>query len=152
MFERKSGVFLLAGLGFFALAFLSNGLVPWLMYAKLPEQTVEDTIEMQLTIPNADKITDITMKFTASTWCRNLDCWRSYITNLSASTTMVGGNGPTINGSNRQPTRFVMAVRFTSPRGAGIATANLFGRCRMRKSAGDRCRKAGSTRTSCNGP
>ena len=59
MFERKSGVLLLAGIGFFSLAFLSNGLVPWLMYAKLPEQTVEETIEMQLTVPNADKITDI---------------------------------------------------------------------------------------------
>lgn len=59
MFERKSGILLLAGLGFFALAFLSNGLVPWLMYSKFPEETVEDTIEKQLTIEGADKITDI---------------------------------------------------------------------------------------------
>ena len=45
MFESKSGVFLIAGLGFFALAFLSNGVVPWLMYSHLPEKTVEQTIE-----------------------------------------------------------------------------------------------------------
>ena len=51
MFETKSGVFLIAGLGFFALAFLSNGLVPALMYAKYPEQTVEDMIEAQTTNP-----------------------------------------------------------------------------------------------------
>ena len=55
MFERKSGVFLLAGLGFFALAFFSNGLIPWLMYSKDAEQTVEDTIESQLTVPATDK-------------------------------------------------------------------------------------------------
>ncbi|HZZ79530.1 MAG TPA: cbb3-type cytochrome c oxidase subunit II [Gemmataceae bacterium] len=54
MFERKSGILLLAGLGFFALAFVSNGLVPWLMYAKTPEQTLEDTIELQLAAPDAD--------------------------------------------------------------------------------------------------
>jgi cytochrome c oxidase cbb3-type subunit 2 len=59
MFERKSGVLLLAGIGFFALAFLSNGLVPWLMYSKFPEKTVEETIESQLSVPNADDITDL---------------------------------------------------------------------------------------------
>lgn len=58
MFETKSGVLLIAGIGFFVLAFVSNGLVPWLMYAKYPEQTVEETIERQVTIPDADKITD----------------------------------------------------------------------------------------------
>jgi hypothetical protein len=58
MFERKSGVLLLAGLGFFALAFLSNGLVPWLMYAKTPEQTVEDTIAAQTGVLDPDKLAD----------------------------------------------------------------------------------------------
>jgi cytochrome c oxidase cbb3-type subunit 2 len=58
MFERKSGILLLAGLGFFALAFVSNGLVPWLMYSKFPEQTVEETIEKQMEILDANKITD----------------------------------------------------------------------------------------------
>ncbi len=47
MFESKSGVFLIAGLGFFFLAFLSNGLVPWLMYANLPEKTALETITDQ---------------------------------------------------------------------------------------------------------
>jgi len=48
MFESKSGVLLIAGLGFFLLAFLSNGLVPWLMYAGKKEQTVEEMIAAQV--------------------------------------------------------------------------------------------------------
>jgi cytochrome c oxidase cbb3-type subunit 2 len=48
MFETKSGVLLIAGIGFFALAFVSNGLVPILMYRHLPEKTVEDTLNDQL--------------------------------------------------------------------------------------------------------
>jgi cytochrome c oxidase cbb3-type subunit II len=39
MFETKSGVFLIAGLGFFLFAFLSNAIVPVLMYRDLPEAT-----------------------------------------------------------------------------------------------------------------
>ncbi len=39
MFESKSGVLLVAGLGFFIFAFLSNALVPALMYRHLPEKT-----------------------------------------------------------------------------------------------------------------
>ncbi len=38
MFESKSGVLVVAGLGFFALAFLSNALVPVLMFRDLPEK------------------------------------------------------------------------------------------------------------------
>ncbi len=48
MFESKSGILSIAGIGFFVLAFLSNGVVPWLMYAKAPEDTVEQSIEKQL--------------------------------------------------------------------------------------------------------
>lgn len=46
MFESKSGVLLIAGLGFFSLAFLSNGLVPMLMYSKdkFPERTAEQEV------------------------------------------------------------------------------------------------------------
>jgi hypothetical protein len=44
MFETKAGVLLIAGLGFFALAFVSNGLVPILMYSHLPEQKVEEVV------------------------------------------------------------------------------------------------------------
>ena len=44
MFENKSGILLIAGLGFFLFAFLSNALVPILMYRDLPEQTVEEVI------------------------------------------------------------------------------------------------------------
>jgi cytochrome c oxidase cbb3-type subunit 2 len=48
MFESKSGVLLIAGMGFFLLAFLSNGAVPWLMYADKKEQTVEEMIAAQV--------------------------------------------------------------------------------------------------------
>jgi cytochrome c oxidase cbb3-type subunit II len=36
MFESKTGIFLIAGLGFFAFAFLSNGLLPMVMYRDAP--------------------------------------------------------------------------------------------------------------------
>jgi cytochrome c oxidase cbb3-type subunit II len=45
MLESKSGVLLIAGLGFFALAFLSNAVVPIMMYRHLPEQSVEQLVE-----------------------------------------------------------------------------------------------------------
>ena len=45
MFESKSGVLLVAGLGFFAFAFLSNALVPALMYRDLPEATTTQLVE-----------------------------------------------------------------------------------------------------------
>lgn len=44
MFESKSGVLLIAGLGFFLFAFLSNAVVPILMYRDLPEQTAEEVV------------------------------------------------------------------------------------------------------------
>ena len=44
MFESKAGIFFIAGIGFFAFAFLSNGVVPILMYKDLPEQTAEDVV------------------------------------------------------------------------------------------------------------
>lgn len=51
MFETKSGIIFIAGLFFFALAFLANGLLPWLMYADMPIKTVEQMIDDQLDNP-----------------------------------------------------------------------------------------------------
>lgn len=48
--ESRSGVLLLGGLGFFILAFLSNGLIPALMYDNV-EQSVEEKIQEQLDNP-----------------------------------------------------------------------------------------------------
>ena len=48
MFERKSGIILIAGIGFFALAFLSNAVVPILMYRHLPEKSVKELINGNL--------------------------------------------------------------------------------------------------------
>lgn len=44
MFESRSGVFVIAGLGFFALAFLVMGLLPWTIYREQPILTVEQMI------------------------------------------------------------------------------------------------------------
>jgi hypothetical protein len=74
MFESKSGVFLVAGLGFFALAFISNALVPAMMYgisdeeleagvstnlANQPEKTVEELINPNLRY----QFEDLAMRF-----------------------------------------------------------------------------------------
>lgn len=42
MLEGKAGVLLVAGLGFFGLAFLSNAVVPVLMYRQLPHQATSE--------------------------------------------------------------------------------------------------------------
>ena len=48
MFESKSGIFFIAGLAFFAFAFLSNAIVPALMYQDLPELTAEELVNANL--------------------------------------------------------------------------------------------------------
>ncbi len=44
MFESKAGILWVGGVGFFVLAFLSNALVPVLMYQHLPEKTAEEVV------------------------------------------------------------------------------------------------------------
>ena len=48
MFESKTGIFFIGGVGFFVLAFLGNGLVPMIMYKDMPEKTVEEVINPRL--------------------------------------------------------------------------------------------------------
>ncbi len=48
MFESKAGVLLVGGLGFFALAFLSNALAPMMLYRHLPEKSVAELINPNL--------------------------------------------------------------------------------------------------------
>jgi len=48
MFESKSGVFLIGGLAFFAFAFLSNAVVPIVMYRNLPEKTAYEVVNPNL--------------------------------------------------------------------------------------------------------
>jgi hypothetical protein len=48
MFENKSGVLLVGGLGFFLFAFLSNAIVPILMYRHLPEKTTQEVVNENL--------------------------------------------------------------------------------------------------------
>ena len=47
MFESKSGILLIGGLGFFLFAFLSNALVPILLYSDLPEKSIEELADNQ---------------------------------------------------------------------------------------------------------
>lgn len=54
MFENKSGILLIAGVGFFALAFLSNGVVPILMYADRPEKTAAEMVNRNVLIQFED--------------------------------------------------------------------------------------------------
>lgn len=51
MFESRSGVFLIAGVGFFVLAFLSNAVVPWVMYRSQPEKTAEELVNRNILVP-----------------------------------------------------------------------------------------------------
>ena len=48
MFESKSGILFVAGIGFFVFAFLSNGLLPMVMYKDLPEKTAEEVVNERL--------------------------------------------------------------------------------------------------------
>ena len=48
MFESKSGIFFIAGIGFFLLAFLGNGAVPMLMYKDRHEQTAEEVVNPRI--------------------------------------------------------------------------------------------------------
>ncbi|MGD9635556.1 MAG: cbb3-type cytochrome c oxidase subunit II [Pirellulales bacterium] len=48
MFENKSGILLIGGLGFFLFAFLSNAIVPILMYRHMPEKTAEEVVNQNL--------------------------------------------------------------------------------------------------------
>lgn len=48
MFESKSGVLLIAGLVFFGLAFVSNAVVPILMYKDLKEKSAEELVNGNL--------------------------------------------------------------------------------------------------------
>jgi cbb3-type cytochrome oxidase cytochrome c subunit len=54
MFESKSGIFFIAGIGFFLLAFLGNGAVPMLMYKDRHEQTAEEVVNKKVLNQFAD--------------------------------------------------------------------------------------------------
>jgi hypothetical protein len=48
MFESRSGILLIGGLGFFITAFLGNGALPMVMYKDLPEKTAEEVVNPRL--------------------------------------------------------------------------------------------------------
>ncbi|MFM2096298.1 MAG: hypothetical protein RIS70_3422 [Planctomycetota bacterium] len=54
MFESRAGIIFIAGIGFFALAFVSNGWLPVVMFRHLPEKTVEEVINPRLMVQFRD--------------------------------------------------------------------------------------------------
>jgi cytochrome c oxidase cbb3-type subunit II len=48
MFESKTGILFIAGIGFFLFAFISNGALPMMMYKDLPEKTAEQVVNPRL--------------------------------------------------------------------------------------------------------
>lgn len=48
MFESKTGILFIAGVGFFVFAFISNGALPMMMYKDLPEKTAEQVVNPRL--------------------------------------------------------------------------------------------------------
>ena len=48
MFESKSGIFFIAGIGFFLLAFLGNGVVPMIMYKDRVEKPAEELVNKRI--------------------------------------------------------------------------------------------------------
>jgi cytochrome c oxidase cbb3-type subunit 2 len=48
MFESKTGILFIAGIGFFVLAFVSNGALPMIMYKDLPEKSAEEVVNPRL--------------------------------------------------------------------------------------------------------
>jgi cytochrome c oxidase cbb3-type subunit 2 len=48
MFESKSGIFFIAGIGFFFIAFLGNGVVPMIMFKDRHEQTAEEVVNKRV--------------------------------------------------------------------------------------------------------
>lgn len=54
MFESKAGVLLVGGLGFFAFAFVSNAIVPILMYQHMPELKAEQLVNANLMYQTED--------------------------------------------------------------------------------------------------
>ncbi len=62
MFENKSGILLIAGLGFFLFAFLSNAVVPILMYRELPELTAAELVNQNVLY----QFEDLSVRYPAS--------------------------------------------------------------------------------------
>jgi cbb3-type cytochrome c oxidase subunit II len=54
MFESKTGIFFIAGIGFFVLAFVSNGLLPMIMYHDIKEQTAEEVVNRRVMVQFRD--------------------------------------------------------------------------------------------------
>lgn len=54
MFESKSGIFFIAGIGFFLLAFLGNGAVPMIMYKDRPEKAAEQVVNKRVMLQFRD--------------------------------------------------------------------------------------------------
>ena len=66
MFESKSGIFFIAGIGFFLLAFLGNGAVPMIMYKDRVEKTAEEVVNPRVMAQFRDLSTRYPEQFAAA--------------------------------------------------------------------------------------
>ena len=118
MFESKSGVLLIGGLGFFVFAFLSNALVPDPDVSRLArsrrstnwsnEQQPDVPVRRPAAVAIPSQFAQVLRRADARELRRGAASW---------------------------------AGRFTSAKAAGTATASSCGRSRTRSAAGDRSRK-----------
>ena len=118
MFESKSGVLLIAGLGFFAFAFLSNALVPALMYRQLARSHDGRT-------GREEQQPDVSV--------------RGPEPSLSRAVRQVLSARPPQEKLRRGAA--IWDGRSTRAKAAGTATASSCGRSRARRIAGDPSRK-----------
>ena len=137
MLESKTGVFFIAGLGFFALAFLSNAVVPIMMYRHLPEQSVEQLLENNGNLRY--QFEDLARRYP--------DSFKPHI-----------GRRPRMRRA-REVAEHQMCQKHFDTGGrsmwakvAGTAIASSFGQCRTRIGGGVRFPRPRNIRTSCNGP
>jgi hypothetical protein len=133
MFESKSGIFYIAGIGFFVLAFVSNALVPWLMYNDIPEKTVAELINPNLRYQFEDLARRYPEAFEAA-----------YGNHLAAMLNMTRG------GMKSVATLCELATRFMWVKAAGTATVSSFVRSLTKSNAGAPCRDQPSIRMSCS--
>ena len=124
MFEKKSGILLIGGLGFFLFAFLSNAVVPILMYRHMPEKTAEQLVSQNVMY----QFEDLSLRFPEAVS-------RSILANQLSRTV---------------PTRCESVAIFTSPRVAGIVTASSCGPSPTKANAGGPSRRQSSIRTNCS--
>ena len=123
MLESKAGIVFIAGIGFFVFAFVSNVVVPVLMFQDLPEQTAEDVV------------TDNVLYQFVELSKRYPESFRNAYGEPTKETVQ---------------THCDLAVRSTSEKDVGTVTVNSCDRCPTSRSVMELSRKHPNIKTNCN--